>query len=211
MKPFDMRCRFGQLAVGLSRPCDARCLKHALSCRMASLMADPSSEKGPHALMGQAMRKMDTQRWGAPVRLALGLILCLGLGACSSTFRNHGYVPTEAELGEIQVGRDTRDSVADKIGRPAAGGVVRDDVWYYVQSRVETYAYRAPHVIERQVLAVSFSNAGTVRNIERFGLEDGRVITLNRRVTDSNIQGVSFIRQLMGNVGRVDAGTLLNE
>ena len=120
-------------------------------------------------------------------------------------------MPTEAELADIQVGRDTRDSIADKIGRPAAGGVVRDDVWYYVQSRVETYAYRAPDVIERQVLAVSFSNAGTVRNIERFGLEDGRVITLNRRVTDSNIQGVSFIRQLMGNVGRVDAGTLLNE
>ncbi len=45
---------------------------------------------------------------------------------------------------------------------------------------------------------------------ERFGLQDGEVIALNRRVTDSNIEGVSFIRQLLGNLGRVDAGTLLD-
>ena len=146
----------------------------------------------------------------APFRAALGLALVLGLAACSSTFRNHGYVPSESELSAVEVGRDTRDTLTEKVGRPAAGGVVSEDVWYYVQSRIENYAYRAPDVIERQVLAVSFSSNGRVKNIERFGLEDGRVIALNRRVTDSNIQGVSFIRQLMGNIGRVDAGTLLN-
>ena len=144
------------------------------------------------------------------LRLAIGVVLVLGLTACTSTFRNHGYVPSEIELAEVQVGRDTRETLAEKVGRPAAGGVVREDAWYYVQSRVENYAYRAPSVIERQVLAVSFSTNGRIKNIERFGLEDGQVIALNRRVTDSNIEGVSFIRQLMGNIGRVDAGTLLN-
>lgn len=160
--------------------------------------------------MGQAMgiTGKDSRLMG--VRLAIGVVLMLGLTACSSTFRNHGYVPSEVELAEIEVGRDTRDTLAEKVGRPAAGGVVREDVWYYVQSRMENYAYRAPEVIERQVLAVSFSSNGRIKNIERFGLEDGQVIALNRRVTDSNIEGVSFIRQLMGNIGRVDAGTLLN-
>lgn len=166
--------------------------------------------------MGQAMSKSNrisddlgsAKRRG--VKLVLGLALALGLAACSATYRNHGYVPSESELAAVEVGRDTRDTVTEKVGRPSAGGVVREDVWYYVQSRIESFTYNAPKVVERQVLAISFSGNGRVKNIERFGLEDGRVIALNRRVTDSNIKGVSFLRQLMGNLGRVDAGTLLN-
>ena len=114
------------------------------------------------------------------------------------------------DLANVQVGRDTRETVTEKIGSPGTSGVVREDAWYYVQSRVENYAYQAPEVIERQVLAISFSSNGRVRNIERFGLEDGEVIALNRRITDDNIQGVSFLRQLLGNLGRVDAGSLID-
>ena len=115
----------------------------------------------------------------------------------------------QQELAEISVG-ESRDSVAEKIGQPTAAGVVNETGWYYVESRFESYAYRAPQEIERQVVAITFDRGGRVRNIERFGLQDGEVIALNRRVTDSNIEGVSFIRQLLGNLGRVDAGTLLD-
>jgi len=142
--------------------------------------------------------------------LALSVLILLFVAGCSSTFRNFGYVPSEVDLANVQVGRDTRETVTEKIGSPGTSGVVREDAWYYVQSRVENYAYQAPEVIERQVLAISFSSNGRVRNIERFGLEDGEVIALNRRVTDDNIQGVSFLRQLFGNLGRVDAGSLID-
>ncbi|NQZ73366.1 MAG: outer membrane protein assembly factor BamE [Dinoroseobacter sp.] len=142
--------------------------------------------------------------------LALSVLILLFVAGCSSTFRNFGYVPSEVDLADVQVGRDTRETVTEKIGSPGTSGVVREDAWYYVQSRVENYAYQAPEVIERQVLAISFSSNGRVRNIERFGLEDGEVIALNRRITDDNIKGVSFLRQLLGNLGRVDAGSLID-
>jgi len=58
-------------------------------------------------------------------------------------------------------------------------------------------------------VAVTFTDAGIVENVERFGLEDGRVIALSRRVTDSNIKGVGFLRQLLGNFGRVRAGDII--
>ncbi len=48
-------------------------------------------------------------------------------------------------------------------------------------------------------------------NIERFGLEEGRVVVLNRRVTDSNTQGVSFLRQLFSNFGTFNASDFLEE
>ena len=45
----------------------------------------------------------------------------------------------------------------------------------------------------REIVAITFDDSGVVRNIERFGLEDGNVVALSRRVTDSNVQGVGSV------------------
>ncbi|ABV93458.1 hypothetical protein Dshi_1716 [Dinoroseobacter shibae DFL 12 = DSM 16493] len=141
--------------------------------------------------------------------LVVGVAL-LALGGCAATYRNSGYVPSEADLAEITVGIDDRSSVEDQVGRPVSQGVIADRAWYFVGTRWEYFAYRAPQPIDRQVVAISFDEGGTVQNIERFSLADGEVISLNRRVTDSNIEGVSLIRQLLGNIGNFDAGNFLN-
>ena len=117
-------------------------------------------------------------------------------------FRNHGYVPPEDQLAQIEVGRDSREDVAGLVGRPTAEGILGDQGWYYVQSRFRNYGYRPSVEVDRQVVAISFDAGGTVSNIERFGLEDGRVVPLSRRVTEANVQGVGFLRQLFGNIGR---------
>ena len=64
--------------------------------------------------------------------------------------------------------------------------------------------YNAPQEIDREVMAITFNDKGVVENIERFGLQDGRIVVLERRVTDSNIQGVGFLKQLFGSFGRID-------
>lgn len=140
-------------------------------------------------------------------RAVLVGIVC-GLAACSPQFRNHGYAPSDEELSEIIVGVDTRDTVSEVVGSPSSGGVLRESGYYYVSQRVRSFAYQAPEVVERQVVAISFDAEGVVRNIERFALEDGEVVALSRRVTDSNVQGISFIRQLLGNLGRFTPDTL---
>jgi outer membrane protein assembly factor BamE (lipoprotein component of BamABCDE complex) len=145
------------------------------------------------------------------VRLALAAVAVLTLIACTAQYRNHGYAPTDEELQAVKVGVSTRDSVVEAVGRPAAGGLLTDSAWYYVQSRWRHYGARAPQEIERQVLAVSFDSRGTVENIERFGLEDGRVVPLSRRVTDTNVRGLSVIRQLLGNLGNFDPGQFLRQ
>ncbi|MEO0634469.1 MAG: outer membrane protein assembly factor BamE [Pseudomonadota bacterium] len=129
--------------------------------------------------------------------------LALGLAGCSATFRNHGYIPPEEDLQELVVGIDTRASVEDVVGPPTAGGVLEGGNYYYVRSTVKTLGPRRPEVVDRQVLAISFDGDGVLDNIESFGLEDGRVVALSRRVTDSDITNVSFVRQLLGNIGQV--------
>ncbi len=148
---------------------------------------------------------------GAAARLRimlLGLILVTVAG-CAAVYRNHGYVPSDDELALVVVGTDTRDTVAATIGRPSAAGLLNDVGWYYVQSRWKHYGALPPKEEDRQIVAITFSEAGIVENVERFGLEQGRVIALSRRVTDSNIKGISVLQQLFGNIGRLRADQLL--
>jgi outer membrane protein assembly factor BamE (lipoprotein component of BamABCDE complex) len=137
-------------------------------------------------------------------QVTVAITLAIALTACSATYRNHGYMPVKEDVDLLVVGKDTRESVTEAIGKPGTQGLLSDSGYYYVRSRFEHYLYNAPKEIDREVLAISFDGKGRVENIERFGLEDGRVIVLERRVTASNIKGVSFLRQLFGSFGRID-------
>lgn len=143
-------------------------------------------------------------RAGRMRALALGLLLVAA--GCAPMFRNHGYVPPQEALDAVVVGVDTRDSIGETLGRPSAAGIMADSGWYYVESRWKHYGARAPEEIDRQVVAISFDTAGVVTDIERFGLEDGRVVRLSGRLTESSIREVSFLRQLYRNFGRINPG-----
>lgn len=132
----------------------------------------------------------------------------LSLGACTAQYRNHGYVPPADDLAKVVVGKDTRDSVAEKVGVPSAAGLLDDSGFYYVRSRKRSIGMFEPKEIERQVVAISFSPSGVVQNVERFGLERGRVVRLERRVTSSSTSNKTLIRQLLGNLGRFNPAGL---
>jgi outer membrane protein assembly factor BamE (lipoprotein component of BamABCDE complex) len=144
-------------------------------------------------------------------RQGMMLVLVGSVAACAAVYRNHGYVPTEDELALVEVGTDTRETVGQKIGRPSTSGLLNDVGWFYVQSRYKLVGPREPKEIDRQVLAVTFTEAGVVENIARYGLEDGKVVEISRRVTEPNVKGLSFIQQILGSFGRLQAGDLLGE
>lgn len=145
------------------------------------------------------------------LRAAVILTVGLTIAGCSAIYRNHGYVPTEEDLAKVTVGVDTRDTVAEAVGVPSVSGVLNESGYYYVSSRLRHYGALEPKVVERQLVAISFSQSGVVQNIERYGLEDGRVITLNRRVTESSVNDQTFLRQLLGNIGNFNPGTAIGE
>jgi len=141
-------------------------------------------------------------------RGALGLCV-VSVMACTALYRNHGYAPSEEDLQQIVVGIDNRATVEDLVGVPTTSGVLNAGGYYYIQSTMKQFAWRAPEVTDRQVLAISFDAEGVVTNIERYGLEDGQVVPLARRITRSGAGDISFIRKLFGNIGGLSAEDLL--
>ena len=145
--------------------------------------------------------------WGRGLVGAVIVALCLQ--ACAPIYRNHGYVPPESALAQLQVGQDTRDSVLAAVGRPTTTALAGDQTLYYVQSRFRTFGALPPEEIEREVLAISFLPDGRLGNVERFGVERGRVVPLSRRTTGLVFADRTFVNQILGNIGRFDAGTFL--
>jgi len=140
----------------------------------------------------------------------LALCLVMLAAGCSATYQNHGYVPTDSELLELVEGVDSKATVDDLIGPPSSAGLLAGGDYYYVRSRIKTLGMFRPEVIERQILAISFDETDTIENIERFSLQDGNVVALSRRVTDSSVVGNGFWRQILGNFGNFNPADFLN-
>ena len=149
-------------------------------------------------------------RLGSGIKRAMIVACLLVLAACTATYRDHGYVPRDEDLAKVVVGTSTTETVDRDVGRPSSTGMLTGGAWYYVGSRFEHFAWREPKEIVRQVVAISFDDKGVVENVERFGLEKGEVVAISRRVTDSNIKGVGFVRQLLGNLGTFNASQVLD-
>lgn len=137
------------------------------------------------------------------------LALVFALAGCSAQVNNHGFVPPDEEIEAILPGVDTRDSVALTVGQPSTAGVIEDNAWFYSAYSVRSFAYRAPEVIERDIVAIAFDEEGVVEAVERYGLEDGQFVQLSRRVTDNGIGGVTLLTQIIRNFGRIDLGEAL--
>lgn len=123
----------------------------------------------------------------------------------------HGFAPDAVEQQEIAPGIDTIFSLEERIGRPATAGLLSDNTWYYVQTTVEHLTYHQPKVIDRKVVAVEFDEDGVVADVASYGLEDGRIIDLNTRVTETDAKRVGILTALFGNIGGLSADQLIGD
>ena len=143
------------------------------------------------------------------LKAALGGLAVALLVACTPLYTNHGFVPDDIDLEVITTGVDTRETVGAFLGRPSVEGLIGEAEWFYVRSPWKTIGAKAPQEVDRQVVAITFDEAGIVTNIERFGLEKGEIVAISRRVTTEPIKGRNVLAQIFGNIGRLDPSQLL--
>jgi len=142
-------------------------------------------------------------------QLALVLVMAT-LAACGGQYRNHGYMPLAEDVDALIVGVDTRDSIIEVMGVPTTGGVLTEEAMYYVRSRVHHKGYVKPNEIQRDVLVLSFDKNQILRNVERFGIEKGKLIRLEHRVTEAPSGDRSILQQIIGSIGGFNPNSIVN-
>ena len=133
-------------------------------------------------------------------------LAALALAGCTSIRSYHGYVPETTNQGETfepEVGVDTRATLLTELGEPSTIGTFDRDVWYYISSRLQQRAFLKEETTWRNVKVIRFDPQGVVASIEEYNLEDGQEIASVARKTPTRGKELSFLEQLLGNVGRL--------
>lgn len=139
------------------------------------------------------------------IRHSIVTTLALVAVACSPTVASRGHVTDPLALAALTPGQSTDADVEIALGSPSTRGTFRDDVWYYMSERTESFAFFNPKVIERQIVAVVFDGQGVVDDIVTYNEVDGRKVEIVSRVTPTAGNELTLIQQLFGNVGRFES------
>jgi outer membrane protein assembly factor BamE (lipoprotein component of BamABCDE complex) len=135
--------------------------------------------------------------------------MIVSLTGCSATFKNHGFTPSKVEVEQLLIGKDSKKSVKKMFGPPSSLGLVDNDKWFYLSTKVKYSSYRAPEIVTRKLVAFSFTKTGALENIEVFQLDNQEVVVLSRRTTASVIKGIGLIRQILNSAGNYDPSNVL--
>ena len=129
------------------------------------------------------------------------------ISACSASVEQRGNLPNPDKMSEIHAGSTTRDEVVKILGTPSSVSVFNNDKsWYYISRRTAQTAFFDPSVLDQQVYVVNFDDQGVVKEVDHKALEDGKQISPVARATPAPGRELSFLEQLIGNLGKFNSG-----
>lgn len=132
------------------------------------------------------------------------LQICLALSiltACTATETTRGNYLFVEDIQTIQPLVSNENDVLNVLGTPTAKAVFDNNTWYYVGLKTEKESFFDEKVVERQVYKLSFDDTGVVQSIAQVENESVDV-PLASRVTPTSGNEVTFIQQVLGNIGK---------
>jgi outer membrane protein assembly factor BamE (lipoprotein component of BamABCDE complex) len=124
------------------------------------------------------------------------------IAGCAAMVEQRGNLPTPEKLAEIQPGVTSKDGVIKILGSPSSVSIFNDKSWYYISRRTGQTAFFEPSVLDQQVYIVSFDDQGVVKTVDHKGVQDARAIDPVPRATPAPGRELTFLEQLIGNVGK---------
>ncbi len=109
-------------------------------------------------------------------------------------------------MTQIHPGKTTKDQVVKILGTPSSVGVFNEKNWYYISERTKQFAFFKPQVTDQQVYVVSFNDDGVVKAVDHKKLQDGQEVVPVARVTPAPGRELTFLEQLLGNLGKFNGG-----
>ena len=133
------------------------------------------------------------------------------LAGCATTVEQRGNLPPPDEIGQIHPGKTTKDEVAKILGTPSSVGVFDDNSWYYISRRTSQFSFLDPKAVDQQVYIVDFNDQNVVKAVDHKTLKDGQEIAPVARATPAPGRELSFLEQIIGNLGKFNGSTAASE
>src|SRR5262245_43547840 len=132
---------------------------------------------------------------------ALAALAAVALSACSETVTVHGHQFQESDLQRVSKGMG-QDQVRAALGTPTTTAAVGSgSAYYYISSTEGQAAFFKPTEKDRKVLAVYFSQMGSVEKVAQYGLKDGKVFDYVKNETPSHARDEGLLKALFRNLG----------
>ena len=134
------------------------------------------------------------------------ILLTSFLLSCTTNIKNHGYIPSKSDLETLVIGKDTKRSIANKIGLPATAGL--EGAYYYVRSTFNAPGFKSAQLVNRKVVVLSFDQRNKLKNIETFNVDNGNFVRLDYRVTETGLDNKNILQQIIGSISGPSASSL---
>jgi len=135
--------------------------------------------------------------------MALYGAITLGLATgCSEVIDTRGNYPDPKVIAQIKPGKLTRSDVTRLLGTPSTVAKFERETWLYIGGRVKSVAFFRPEVLERKVLGIEFDKRGVVKEVQVHDASKTKPVDLVERETPTKGKELTFLQQLVGNVGR---------
>jgi len=135
-------------------------------------------------------------------RLASALAVIAALTACAPKISYRGNMVDSGKLAEIRPGESTREDCINKLGSPTQVGTFDENVWYYFGRTTKQYSFLDPEVIEHKAVEIRFNDEGVVTAVNVLDPSQCREIEPVSRSTPTYGHEMTFIEQLVGNLGQ---------
>ena len=140
------------------------------------------------------------------LRVYVVILLTSVLLPCTTNIKKHGYIPSKSELETLVIGKDTKQSIAKKIGLPATAGL--EGAYYYVRSTFNAPGFKSAQLVDRKVVVLSFDQRSKLKNIETFNVDNGNFVRLDYRVTETGLDNKNILQQIIGSISGPSASSL---
>ena len=140
------------------------------------------------------------------LRVYVAILLTSFLLSCTTNIKNHGYIPSKSDLETLVIGKDTKQTIAKKIGLPATAGL--EGAYYYVRSTFNAPGFKSAQLVDRTVVVLSFDQRSKLKNIETFNIDNGNFVRLDYRVTETGLDNKNILQQIIGSISGPSASSL---
>ena len=135
------------------------------------------------------------------VKFAFSLLLIFSIQACTPVTSQHGNMLEDFQVQEVKAGEHTRSDVLRILGSPTTQSTFNPNIWYYLGQETEKRGILDQHITDERIVVVMFRKDGVVDAIQEVDSEREN-IPFARTKTPTHGNDLTFIQQLLGNLGR---------